>query len=886
MPDISTPAPLLPAFSDPLASGALPVSPGMMPSQQYSEVGDAASNTGTSYTIGIGDLFDGRVSSSGDVDWVRVSLTAGQTYVFSVWGTGGSSAGLSDTFLVLNNASGGLVTNNYDIDGVNNQFSQITYTASTTGTFYLGVTGQSGQTGTYTLQTATNVYTLDQVVTQLTEFGWGINTPIAHDERSGDTMVADISLLTAAGKQLALWALDAWSVATGITFVTGTSAADIVFDDSQAGAFGGPSSYYPTTGQIVQSEVNISTSWLTSYGTTIGSYSFLTYLHEIGHALGLYHAGTYNGTGSFATDATFLNDSYQMTVMSYFDMVDNTYVNASDFLPITPMIGDIAAVEALYGPTTTAHSGNTTWCANSNVGGYLQTVFGYIFNGNLVNSSVFNSGNVCFTIQDSNGIDTIDLSTVTQGNRVDLGQEAVSDVKGLIGNMVIARGTVVENVLGGSGNDTLTGNSADNVMRGNNGVDRLLGLFGADDLMGDAGNDTLDGGDGDDTLVGGAGADSLTGGLGVDLLSYRDAASQVVVDMLSASVAGTYAAGDVFSGFENLEGGSAGDLLLGDDSGNTVLGGGGDDEIEGRLGDDTLSGGNGNDTLDGGAGADAFDGGAGVDTVSYAGSIGSLRIDLMFANINTNIAAGDTYLSIENLIGSQGSDNLRGTLGDNLIQGQESVDYIFGRQGNDTLEGGIGDDVLFGGPGADVLDGGANRDRAQYSESLTALVLDLMNPGLNTGEAAGDIYISIEDLAGSLYADTISGDLGDNRLFGREGADKLYGRAGNDYLNGGAHSDRLDGGAGDDTLRGGQNADTFVFDDGADLVEDFSFAQADMIAIDKTLLGGAVLTGAEIVSTYASVAGGHVVFDFGNGDVLTIQSLSGLSGLDNNVFSF
>lgn len=332
--------------------------------------------------------------------------------------------------------------------------------------------------------------------------------------------------------------------------------------------------------------------------------------------------------------------------------------------------------------------------------------------------------------------------------------------------------------------------------------------------------------------------------------------------------------------FESVEGVFAGS---GDDS---VTGNAANNDLRGGGGNDSLLGGSGNDTLNGGSGGDVLDGGSGTDTVSYEGSTGSLRVDLMFAGINTNVAAGDSYVSIENLIGSQGFDNLRGTTGANRIEGMANVDYVFGRAGNDTLVGGVGDDVLFGGVGADVLDGGANRDRAQYSESLAALLVDLMNPGLNTGEAAGDSYVSIEDLAGSRFDDTLSGDLGDNRLFGREGADRLYGRAGNDYLNGGANNDRLDGGLGDDTLRGGQNADTFVFDAGADRVEDFTAVQNDRIAIDKALIGGSVLTGAEIVASYASVIGGMVVFDFGSGNTLTLETLASTAGLDAYVFAF
>jgi Ca2+-binding RTX toxin-like protein len=418
--------------------------------------------------------------------------------------------------------------------------------------------------------------------------------------------------------------------------------------------------------------------------------------------------------------------------------------------------------------------------------------------------------------------------------------------------------------------------------RGSGAADTITGSSGANTIQGRAGNDLIFAGDGNDTIEAGVGDDTIDGGAGSDLLSYaNDIPSTGVVVTYSAATDGTATDGlggtDSFSGIEIVEGTSFADSMTGSTGAQT---------FHGLDGDDTLNGGDGNDTLDGGAGADALDGGAGVDTVSYAGSVGSLRVDLMFSNINTNIAAGDTYVSIENLIGSQGSDNLRGTLGDNLIQGQENVDYIFGRRGNDTLDGGIGDDVLFGGVGADSLDGGGNRDRAQYSESLTALVIDLLNPANNTGEAAGDVYVSIEDLAGGFYADTISGDLGNNRLFGREGADQLHGRDGNDYLNGGAHNDTLDGGVGNDTMRGGQNADTFVFDDGADLVEDFSFAHNDHLLFDSALWGGAALTGSAIVSTYASVVGGQVVFDFGSGDLLTIQSLGSLTGLDSYVFSY
>jgi len=194
---------------------------------------------------------------------------------------------------------------------------------------------------------------------------------------------------------------------------------------------------------------------------------------------------------------------------------------------------------------------------------------------------------------------------------------------------------------------------------------------------------------------------------------------------LSYMEGGTDPGGD-FTEAGNIEGSAGADTLQGSAS---------EDTIRGNIGDDMLYGNDGDDILNGGSGADMLDGGSGSDWASYEGARGSLRVDLMFSQINTNVASGDTYVSIENLIGSQGFDNLRGTLGDNIIQGGRNVDYIFGRRGDDTLEGGVGDDVLFGGVGADALIGGDNRDRAQYSEALERVTVDLQNAAANTGEA-------------------------------------------------------------------------------------------------------------------------------------------------------
>ncbi len=394
------------------------------------------------------------------------------------------------------------------------------------------------------------------------------------------------------------------------------------------------------------------------------------------------------------------------------------------------------------------------------------------------------------------------------------------------------------------------------------------------------------------------GDDQIDGGAGYDVLRYdRSGIGAMTIDLARGAAAGTaegVAFLDRFSGIEEFRGSRIGDRMLGGEENDHLRGMAGDDYLEGRDGQDTLDGGDGDDTLAGlntedlrlGGAADVFLGGAGRDWVSYEGSAGSLRVDLLFPAINTFAAAGDSYDSIENLIGSRGADNLRGTFEANHMIGGRNVDYIFGRRGDDTLEGGIGDDVLFGGVGRDTLMGGENRDRAQYSEALERVHADLTFTSRNLGEAAFDIYDSIEDLAGSAFNDVLGGDAGDNGLYGREGNDSLYGRDGDDYLNGGANFDRLDGGLGNDTLRGGIGADMFVFNGGADVVEDYTSAQADRVAIDDFFITAATgLTGAEVFDRFGSVIGGDTVLDFGAAGSLTLQGVTALDA-DSAIFVF
>ncbi len=158
---------------------------------------------------------------------------------------------------------------------------------------------------------------------------------------------------------------------------------------------------------------------------------------------------------------------------------------------------------------------------------------------------------------------------------------------------------------------------------------------------------------------------------------------------------------------------------------------------------------------------------------------------------------------------------ISGTPGSDSLSGSSQNDRLNSGAGDDTLYGGAGDDVLIGGSGADVLDGGDGLDIASYEDSTVGLWVELDEPHKNTGDAAGDSYVSIEGLRGSQFDDVIWGDGADNVLLGEAGDDQIGGLGGNDRIFGGAGNDTLYGGEGDDLLDGGTGLTDQVNYDGA-----------------------------------------------------------------------
>ena len=231
------------------------------------------------------------------------------------------------------------------------------------------------------------------------------------------------------------------------------------------------------------------------------------------------------------------------------------------------------------------------------------------------------------TLDGGDGMDTASYEASTSaivfdglglvGAQGDIANDTLVDIEAIRGTDFADRlnGDNGESVFyGGDGNDRLFGRNGDDRLFGEGGNDIILsgrdddllsGGDGNDQLRGNQGEDILFGGIGNDVLAGGAGADVLDGGEGIDRVEYAYGTNAGVTASLADSTLNTGdAAGDIYSGIENISGTSFEDMLFGD---------AGDNRVDGRRGDDVLFGGDGRDYLIGGAGDDVLDGGSGDD---------------------------------------------------------------------------------------------------------------------------------------------------------------------------------------------------------------------------------------------------------------------------------
>lgn len=333
------------------------------------------------------------------------------------------------------------------------------------------------------------------------------------------------SALTAAGQEAAKLALSLWDdlispdmmqVAPG-----NYTTANIEIGMGTAGV-SYAHAYYPTVGSVWFNPSYTGTNNLVT--PVVGQHGFLTYVHELGHSLGLNHMGDYNG--SVTSGPSSYQDSTVYSVMSYYGPSWGNSTSAgmgqvawADWVgpdgqlhsPQTPMLNDIMAIQAIYGVETTTRTGDTVYGFHSNITGAQAKIYDFTLNANPI-----------MTLFDSSGNDTLDLSGYATNSTVDLAPGAFSSCNSMTSNIAIAYSCTIENAVTGAGNDTLSGNDANN------------------QLDGGAGNDTLFGGKGNDTLIAGAGADSLNGGDGSDTLLFSGTFGQYAFSYNASNVTFTF----------------------------------------------------------------------------------------------------------------------------------------------------------------------------------------------------------------------------------------------------------------------------------------------------------------------------------------------------------
>ncbi|MBX9775397.1 MAG: M10 family metallopeptidase C-terminal domain-containing protein, partial [Xanthobacteraceae bacterium] len=738
---------------------------------------------------------------------------------------------------------------------------------------------QEGKTWTW-LNTTTVSYSIDTAVTGQSEASGLVNmTPLMEDR--------------------ARLAFELWDdlIALTLNESPGNTNANITFNYSSNTSGGGTYaewSGYSSGGNFGFSRAYI---WLnngwnshnTDASMAFGRYGFMTYLHEIGHTLGLSHPGTYDagngGSITYANNAEYAQDSHRYTVMSYFDaneaesFVDHYGSTGAWRYAQTPLLHDIAAIQAAYGADTTTRTGDTVYGFNATAD---RVVYNFAQNPDPI-----------LVIWDSGGTDTLDCSGYSTNQLINLTAGSYSNIGYLTYNVAIAFNCTIENATGGTGADTINGNSANNVLSGGNGADTIDGADGNDTINGNAGNDTMWGGAADDTFVYSTGADTIkdftAGAGGVDEIDLRGVSGVYnLADVLAratqvgANTVINFGSGNTLT-LENVNRNNlvSGDFLFSAPPSGTdltasglVLNGTSIDFTINNVGveaaatsttgiylstDGTITSA---DTLVTTMATSGLAAGASVaqgTTLTFPGNLtpGTYYLGVL-ADYNNQVAESSDSNNASNtaalILGNDSANTLAGTSAADTLFGLAGDDMIDGGAGNDLIRGGDGTDRMDGGAGADVYDGGAGYDYARYMFASMGVTASLATSGSNTGDAAGDTYLAIEGLVGSNFNDTLTGDGADNQLWGIDG------------------NDTFDGGAGNDAIWGGAGDDTFVYSSGADAIRDFVAGAGGVDEIDLRSVSG-VYSLADVLARAVQV-GANTVIDFGGGNTLTLDNIN------------
>jgi Ca2+-binding RTX toxin-like protein len=394
---------------------------------------------------------------------------------------------------------------------------------------------------------------------------------------------------------------------------------------------------------------------------------------------------------------------------------------------------------------------------------------------------------------------------------------------------------------GGGGDDTLTGGSGNdtigNIYNAETGDDTIAGGLGDDSLDGDVGEDTVDysgsatavtvnltggvaTGEGTDTLagfediIGSAQGDTLTGEAGTDnvitpgagddtvdcngadandTVDFSDSAAGVTVDLDAGTATGDGT--DTVTDCVDVQGSDFDDVIAGDDSDNDLFGGAGNDSISGGTATDD---------------SDVIDGEAGSDWVDYSARTDPVTVDL---TKSVNTAAGNTAGACNDGPGGANDEFVNGDVAGGETDCINAVENATLGTGDDTFVGSQFNNTVAPNGGQNSLDGGTGSDTIDYSVGYTAGVTVNLAGGAASDDAV--VATTFENVIGTEFGDSITGDSGSNTLKSRKGKDSVRGGSGDDTIKAGAGNDVARGGSGDDDLWG-QKGNDHLFGGGGD----------------------------------------------------------------------
>ncbi len=469
-------------------------------------------------------------------------------------------------------------------------------------------------------------------------WSWADNDPATYNNTStegkwGEARAGTAGVLTVAFNPDSNWtdtekaaftaSMHLWSAETNIIFnlTTMVGTADVVIArTTDGGAQGG---YSVDTGNIGSTQLGTFVSGSITIDTSVGGfgpigsafsvaggYPWQTILHELGHVIGLGHAGAYNdGTTTNSPQLTSYDDT-AYSLMSYNEAphFSSAFVwgNSGGYQrsPVTPMMLDILAADRIYGtPVGGPLSGGQTFGFHTNIAGDIAQFFDFTVNTKPV-----------ITLFDTGLNNTLDLSGFTIGSTVDLHQGTFSSVAGLVGNIGIAFGTRIDTLIADSASDNVTGNDDGDVLMGGGGTDTITGGSGNDHIYGNLLSSTQGATDGADMIDTGGGSNYVNGNAGNDTITASTGSNRLYGGQGDDTIRVTG------HGSNHLNGNLGDDTLIVDGGSNDLHGGQGNDTIQANGGNNQSFGELGNDVLWGGGGIDRMTGGAGSDLFVLSGT--------------------------------------------------------------------------------------------------------------------------------------------------------------------------------------------------------------------------------------------------------------------------